>query len=229
MFRINSLHKNYIYIPSQKAAKHFGKNIKLHHCVFFGRSNIIKHVCVLYLCHPLRLPLLHLTSCSTMLSLEAKKWQPVNCVPILSPLSASACPSPPLWCCLDQSSTLAKITKESEMEYTMLLADWWAMASHSAKTPVSSLCLCSPVRLIISSLGGTWGVGWAWFSLWNQAGSRCLQGNGVDFLITAERSVHAILLFLGHTNLLVVSLTFAWSHLKPPSVCTVCGFSLLSH
>lgn len=90
-------------------------------------------VCVLHLCHPLCLHLLHLTNYFTMLSLEAKKWQPVNCVPILTPLSASACPSPSLWCCLDQSSTLAKITKESEMEYTMLLADWRAMASRSAK------------------------------------------------------------------------------------------------
>lgn len=145
-------------------------------CVWECVCVCVHVLCALYLCHPRHLPLLHLTNSSAMLSLEAKKWQPVNCVPILTPPSASACPSPSLWCCLDQSSTLAKITKESEMEYTMLLADRRAMASHSAK-----LCLFLPfvsppsVRLIISfSLGGTWGAGWAWFSLWSQAGSRCL-------------------------------------------------------
>lgn len=53
--------------------------------------------------------------------------------------------------------------------------------SLSKTPPVSSLCLSSSLCLIISSLGGTWGVGWAWFSLWNQAGNRCLGclGSGV--------------------------------------------------
>lgn len=65
----------------------------------------------------------------------------------------SACPSSSLWCWLDQrSSTLAKITRESEMEDTMLLTDWWTTASLSAKNcpPFSFLCLSFSIFLIIS-------------------------------------------------------------------------------
>lgn len=176
-------------------------------------------LCAWYLCHPLRLPLLHLTNYSTMLSLEAKKWQPVNCVPIWTP--------PPRVC---MPISIPVMLSWSKQHFGKNNQGEWDGVHHAARRltsdgqslcknpPVSSLCLPSSVRLIISSLGGTWGVGCAWFSLWRQAGSRCLGCLWSGFYDYCWKK-HTLYMacFFWHANPMNSSQTPAWSHL---AVCT---------
>lgn len=105
-------------------------------------------------------------------------WQPVNCVPILTPPH-------PFHVCMPISFPV--MLSWSKQHFGKNNQGVWDGVHHAARRltsdgqslcktpPVSSLCLSSSLCLIISfSLGGTWGVGWAWFGLWNQARSRCL-------------------------------------------------------
>lgn len=136
-------------------------------------------------------------------------WQPVNCVPILTP-------PPPLHVCMPISFPV--MLPWSKQHFGKNNQGEWDGVHHAARRltsdgqslsktpPVSSLCLSSSLCLIISSLGGTWGVGWAWFGLWNQAGNRCLGclGSGVYDYCWDKHTFY--MAFFWHTNPMMKSL-----------------------
>lgn len=132
------------------------------------------------------------------------------CSNINPPPPASACPSPSLWCCLDQSSTLAKITKESVMEYTMLLADWRVMASRSAKL-LLFLPFVSPPQSV--SLSASLLEGHEALAEHDSVCERCLGCLWSGFYDYCWEKHKFYMAFFWHTNPMISNLTFAWSHL----------------
>lgn len=143
-------HEKYI----QRAAAYSRKTpIYIIACYLFSTQKALEiHVFVSANVCYLRLRLLTTPRCRC---LRAKKWQAVNCVPVLTPCAMSACSSSSLWCRIDQRrGTLVKITKEKEMEDTMLIAGSGTTDSLSAKNNILLffVTLSQSVSLLFRSL-----------------------------------------------------------------------------
>lgn len=121
--------------------------------IYLVVKNLLK-VCVSILCgcYPLSLPFQDPTI--RRWCLEAKKWQAVNCVSILTPPFCVCMPIFfPVMLVWSKEQHFGKNNRR-ELEDAMLLTDWWTMASHSAKhCPVFLFFVSPPLSFSLSLLG----------------------------------------------------------------------------